>query len=132
MKKHAKDTNRKCADILRYIVNRVNELDPEQNEQLMERLRNSSWKMRNASKEEADQIISDLRGRDPLSEMVAFKADWGGNSLTVFDGNRGHSHIGSITEEYDTFENLVDQLYDLFIKGRSLSFEMPPTTDSKQ
>ena len=93
-----KGTDAKCRDIITAIVNRCNALE----EKGIERI------------------------------AVGFTADWGGNSLTVHDGEYGHSHVGPIgLDQIDapgSFDELVDQLHDLLVKGRGLSFELPPTT----
>ena len=45
--------------------------------------------------------------------VIAFAKDWGGNSLTVQIPRIGHYHIGF---DDGSFENLVDDLYRLFVK----------------
>ncbi len=52
--------------------------------------------------------------------LVGFSPDWGGHSLTVWVRN-SHSHVGNVSED-GTFEELIDQLHDLLLKGRGLSW----------
>jgi len=53
---------------------------------------------------------------------IAFGPDWGGNSLTIFDSKGSHTHVGIIAEG-GTTEELIDQLHDLLVNGRGLSWE---------
>lgn len=56
-------------------------------------------------------------------KVVSFAADWGGNSLTLYIGD-DHTHVGAPNGDYP-FESLVDQLYDQFLEGKGLSFQIP-------
>lgn len=60
-------------------------------------------------------------GKSRKEQLISFGADWGGNSLTVFQNGR-HSHVGSVSDDA-TFEQLIDQLHDLLLKGHGLSWE---------
>lgn len=53
--------------------------------------------------------------------VIAFGPDWGAFSLTIYDQERGHTHVGPI-EESGTFEELVTQMHDMLTKGRGLSW----------
>lgn len=53
---------------------------------------------------------------------IAFGPDWGGFALTVYDPEKGHTHVGGI-HEGSTFEHLVDSLHAQLTEGRGLSWE---------
>jgi hypothetical protein len=52
--------------------------------------------------------------------VIGFAPDWGGHSLTVWK-NSSHTHVGNIADD-GTFEQLIDQLHDMLLKGRGLSW----------
>lgn len=56
--------------------------------------------------------------------MISFSQDWGGDSLTVEIAGQGHSHIGDMSGE-GTFDGLIDDLYNMLIHSRGLSFVQP-------
>lgn len=84
-----KKTDRKCAEIMAYIVNQCNE--------------------------------EHMDAKGTKGPLISFGPDWGGNSLTVYK-NGSHSHVGNVSDD-GTFEQLIDQLHDLLIAGRGLSWE---------
>jgi hypothetical protein len=51
-------------------------------------------------------------------DTIAFEEDGGDNTLTVWC-NSEHTHVGVMGE---SFETLVDNLYDLLVKNRGLSW----------
>lgn len=55
---------------------------------------------------------------DNRERRVAFEADWGGNSLTVYVDD-AHSHCG---DPHDSWETLVNNLYGLLCQGQGLGF----------
>lgn len=70
------------------------------------------------------EAIRDLCNKPEYADncpVISFCQDWGDNSLTVQVRDMGHTHIGSPDSEA-TFERLVDDLYDLLIEQRGLSF----------
>lgn len=57
-------------------------------------------------------------GEKSTYPSISFGYDWGGNSLTIVFPDDTHTHVG----HYDlSWENLVDNLYGQFIKGKGLS-----------
>jgi hypothetical protein len=60
---------------------------------------------------------------DPMGRVVSLGPDWGGNALTIYVSN-SHTHVGT---PGGTFEQLVDQLHELLIEGRGLSWASPAT-----
>jgi hypothetical protein len=101
--KHRKEnaTHRKCADIVRFLVNHCN-AHPE--------------------------------GKGSGQPVIGFGPDWGDNTLTIYRKAAeaellcghvlyDHTHAGSSDDEGGAFDDLVDELYDLLINGRGLSWE---------
>jgi hypothetical protein len=73
-----------------------------------------------------DQALAIIRRITEMAnagEPVSFETDWGGNTLTVFVGN-AHTHVGTPD---GTEDQLVDQLYELLINGRGLSWHEQTT-----
>lgn len=71
--------------------------------------------------EKSEAIIKKIVEIANAGKTISFSDDWGGNSLTIHvDGS--HTHIGSISDEYDTLENLVDDLYNTLHGGPGLSW----------
>lgn len=67
-----------------------------------------------------EAIVAACGDENEKSIRIGFGPDWGGNTLTVYRGY-DHTHVGDISAA-GTFEALVDQLHDLLIKGRGLSW----------
>lgn len=53
------------------------------------------------------------------NHKIIFGTDWGGNSLMILAGGN-HVHCGS---PEGTYEQLIDDLYNVLVKGYGLSWE---------
>jgi hypothetical protein len=53
--------------------------------------------------------------------QIAFGPDWGSHSLTVYDPELGHTHIGGFHSDAK-WDELVQDLHNQLIAGRGLSW----------
>jgi len=69
----------------------------------------------------ADAILRAIRDRCNAGSTVSFEEDWGNNTLTVnVDGS--HTHVGIPGKEDGSFDQLVDNLYNVLHGGPGLSW----------
>lgn len=81
------------------------------------------------TQEHCEAIIRKVVELANKGKHIAFKEDWGGNSLTIFI-NGAHTHVGGIdTEEHEaSFGQLAEELYNSLHGGPGLSWYDPNTT----
>lgn len=70
-----------------------------------------------------ERIVELCNEKDPRATsgqpVISFGSDaWGGNTLTIFL-RESHTHVGI---PYGSFEQLIDGLFNLLIKGEGLSW----------
>lgn len=70
------------------------------------------------------EVVKRCNAREEKGESgwaFAFGPDWGGFSLTIYDPDLGHTHIGGI-DEHSSFDQLVDELHSQLTGGPGLSW----------
>jgi hypothetical protein len=72
-----------------------------------------------------DRCNKQFEENESSDVVIGFAPDWGGPSLTIFDKDLGHTHIGGF-HDGARFEDLIDDLHAQLTRGAGLSWATPP------
>lgn len=65
-------------------------------------------------------ILARCANAEAPGDVLSFGPDFGGNSLTIYDTSKGHTHVGQPDGTWDEF---VDALHAQLTQGKGLSWE---------